>query len=116
MKFVFHIDEVSKWMVLLGSVGNTVRYLKENNLPVVIDIVVNSEAIQCLASNIAETKGLLSDFEWLLAEGVNLVACQNALNASGLAKDDLVAGSQVVPASMIHLAIRQKEGYAYIRP
>lgn len=116
MKFVFHVDEVCRWQVALSSIKNTVRYLKEHQLPIVIDVVTNSEAVQVFAPEVAETKGFLEIFKALLDDGVHLLACQNALDASGLAKENLLAKVEVVPASMIHLAMRQSEGYAYIRP
>lgn len=116
MKFVFHVDEVCRWQVALSSIKNTVRYLKEHQLPIVIDVVTNSEAVQVFVPEVAETKGFLETFHALLDDGVHLLACQNALDASGLAKENLLAKVEVVPASMIHLAVRQSEGYAYIRP
>ena len=116
MKFVFHVDEVCRWQVALSSIKNTVRYLKEHQLPIVIDVVTNSEAVQVFAPEVSETKGFLETFHALLDDGVHLLACQNALDASGLAKENLLAKVEVVPASMIHLAVRQSEGYAYIRP
>ena len=112
MKFVFHVDEVCRWQVALSSIKNTVRYLKEHQLPIVIDVVTNSEAVQVLVPDVAETK----TFNTLFTDGVHVLACQNALDASGLAKENLLAQVEVVPASMIHLAVRQSEGYAYIRP
>ena len=116
MKFVFHVDEVCRWQVALSSIKNTVRYLKEHQLPIVIDVVTNSEAVQVFTPEVAETKGFLETFKALLDDGVHLLACQNALDASGLVKENLLAKVEVVPASMIHLAVRQSEGYAYIRP
>lgn len=116
MKFVFHVDEVCRWQVALSSIKNTVRYLKEHQLPIVIDVVTNSEAVQVFTPEVAETKGFLETFKALLDDGVHLLACQNALDASGLIKENLLAQVEVVPASMIHLAVRQSEGYAYIRP
>ena len=116
MKFVFHVDEVCRWQVALSSIKNTVRYLKEHQLPIVIDVVTNSEAVQVFTPEVAETKGFLETFKALLDDGVHILACQNALDASGLIKENLLAQVEVVPASMIHLAVRQSEGYAYIRP
>lgn len=116
MKFVFHVDEVARWKVALSSVKNTVNYLKAHNLPIVIDIVANSEAVDFFSKEVASTKALEETFMALMSEGVHLVACQNALTASGLEASMLLEGVEIVPASMIHLAVRQGEGYAYIRP
>lgn len=116
MKFVFHVDEVARWQVALSSVKNTVNYLKEHNEAVEIDIVVNSEAVQVLEPNVSEKKGMKESFLTLFSSGVKVLACANALKASGLEKKDLFLEVEVVPASMIHLAKRQGEGYAYIRP
>lgn len=116
MKFVFHIDEVCRWQVALSSIKNTVRYLQDHQLPIVIDVVTNSEAVQVLVPEVASSKGFLENFQALADAGVQLLACQNALDASGLSQADLLPEVAVVPASMIHLAVRQSEGYAYIRP
>lgn len=116
MKFVFHVDEVARWQVALSSVKNTVKYLNETNEAIEIEIVVNSEAVQVLEPSVSEAKGMKETFLALFASGVKVFACANALKASGLEKEDLLDAVEVVPASMIHLAKRQGEGYAYIRP
>lgn len=116
MKFVFHIDEIARWQVALSSVKNTVNYLKENHEAIEIELVVNSEAVQVLVPSISEAKGMEESFLGLFDSGVKVFACANALKASGLVKADLFGQVEVVPASMIHLAKRQGEGYAYIRP
>ena len=116
MNILFHIDDTSRWMVLMSSVKNTVKYGEETGEKIGIEIVANSDAVEFLLPEIAEKKKLEEDFKTLLAKGVKIVACKNALIAHGIEDEQLIPGIEVVRASMIELAEKQNEGYAYIRP
>ena len=52
----------------------------------------------------------------LLENGVVIAACQNALNAQKIIKEDLIDQITIVPAGVVELVIRQNEGFAYIKP
>jgi intracellular sulfur oxidation DsrE/DsrF family protein len=51
-----------------------------------------------------------------LASGVSIVACENTMHAQKLARADMLKDIAYVPAGVVRLMQRQKEGYAYIRP
>lgn len=48
--------------------------------------------------------------------GIEILACANSLRSAGLEAEDLAVGIGTVPAAVAHLAERQWQGWAYIRP
>jgi intracellular sulfur oxidation DsrE/DsrF family protein len=48
--------------------------------------------------------------------GVAIVACQNTMKNMKLTSDDMLPNTSYVPAGVVELINKQKEGYAYIRP
>ncbi len=51
-----------------------------------------------------------------MAAGTAVVACENTMRAQKLTRDDMLSKIGYVPAGVVELMARQKEGYAYIRP
>src|SRR3546814_2918828 len=41
---------------------------------------------------------------------ITVTACRNSLNGRGLGDDDLLMGVDVIPAAVLHLAQRQRDG------
>ncbi|MEA4933053.1 MAG: DsrE family protein [Lawsonibacter sp.] len=112
VQVVFHIDESVKWGLLLKNVSNLLHEVDLNASQ--IEVVANAEAVEfytvktssehtTLAANLAEA-------------GVKFAACSNALRDRGISEQELDPFVLVVPAGVLELAQRQKEGYAYIKP
>ena len=95
MKILFHVDDTDRLSMAATNAANAVKYVQDNELTLEAEIVVNGEAVTGL---------------------VRRAACQNALNAHQLSKEDLCDFVTIVPAGVIELAQRQEEGYAYIKP
>lgn len=104
MKVIFHIDEMSKWDLILKNVKN---FLNEKT-DATIEVLANSEAV----------KGYLDEENIKKIEelNANFVSCGNALKGNDIKKEDLTEKIKVVPAGVVELAKKQSEGYAYIRP
>jgi len=48
--------------------------------------------------------------------GVNIVACQNTMKNMKLTEADMLPNTSYVPAGVVEIIKKQREGYAYIRP
>lgn len=112
MKVIYHVDENEKWQLCLGNVRNMLNYGKENQIVFEIEILANSVAVLKLKRE-SEWESTIHE---LLEDGVVIAACQNALNAQKIVKDDLIDRITVVPAGVVELVIKQNEGFAYIKP
>lgn len=106
-RVIFHIDEEDKWPLLLGNVKN----LLASPVPAEIEVVANAAAVTAYQSNEFVTQ--MAD---LNDQGVQFVACQNALNAQHISKEDLLKFVSVVPAGIVELVKKQNSGYVYIKP
>ena len=51
-----------------------------------------------------------------VADGMKIVACENTMHAQKLTKQDMLDSIGYVPAGVVELMDKQKQGYAYIRP
>lgn len=112
-KVVFHIDEISKWKLLLNNAANLLEALGDEKI--YIEVVANSEAVKYYDSNqnlhIADNK-----MEYLNKKGVKFIACNNALTAYEIKKHNIFQFVDIVPAGVVELVRRQSEGFAYIKP
>ena len=104
MKVVFHIDELEKWT---ETANNVKKLLKE---PKKIDIIVliNGSAINGYLATEKQT--------FIATQGVTFHACNNAMRANQITKDQLPENVVVVPAGVLDLIELQAQGYAYIKP
>lgn len=112
MKVIFHVDERSKWPLALGNVRNMLAYGETHQEVFTIEILANADAVL----DGAKDSTYQVDMTTLLQAGVRIAFCQNALRANELSKEQLLSGIDVVPAGVVELALKQQEGYAYIKP
>ena len=109
---IFHIDELSKWNLLLKNVQNLINALDNENFH--IEVLANSEAVKFyLGSSSDSDYHLLADLTGL---GVQFTACNNALEGFGIQHEQLPRFVLVVPAGVLELIEKQHQGYAYIKP
>lgn len=112
VKVIFHIDESSRWGLLLKNVQNLTKVVDPKSAR--IEVLANSEAVEFYAGSASDgDKGLM---QGLSKAGVRFVACNNALKGMGIAKEQLLPSVEVVPAGVVELIEKQSQGYAYIRP
>lgn len=104
MNVVFHIDELEKWPEAASNVKN----LLKEPYKIAIIILVNGEAIN----------GYLApeNQAFIATAGVTFHACNNAMRANKIAKEQLPKNVVVVPAGVLDLIELQAQGYAYIKP
>ncbi|MDD3226887.1 MAG: DsrE family protein [Tissierellia bacterium] len=112
-KVIFHIDEIDKWKLLLGNVGNLLNGIDNENLH--IEVLANSEAVKYYGTK-QNLDTDINTMESLNNKGVKFVACNNALMAYNIKKDDIIHFVDIVPAGVVELVIKQSNGYAYIKP
>lgn len=113
MNVVFHIDESSKWPLVLQNVKNMAAFYQEKSISYRIEVVANAQAVTELSRNI-QTFGVT--FTSLAEQGISFAACRNALRNLSIGAEQLYPFVKTVPAGIVELAERQREGYAYIKP
>lgn len=111
-KVVFQVSagDPKIWNLALNNAKNVQQELGAKN--VAIEIVAYGPGIGMLKFDSA----VANRIDEAVAEGVKVVACENTMKAQKLSKDDMLASAGFVPAGVIELMKKQKEGYAYIRP
>ena len=112
-KVIFHIDEISKWEMLLKNVQNMLAYYKQEQIEYDIEVLANSKAVEAYVKDKSEYNEV---FKKLAKDQVNLVACNNALSGLGIKKEEIFEYITIVAAGVVELVDKQEEAYAYIKP
>ncbi|MDE8081223.1 DsrE family protein [Erysipelothrix rhusiopathiae] len=105
MNVIFHLNQIERLNHCIANIRN----LSSRNIEK-LELLINGDAITLLVS---EDQSL---FKQLLEQKVDVVACQNSLNAHHIHADELCEGIRIVPTGVYELIEKQTEGYAYIKP
>jgi len=111
-KVVFQVSagDPKTWNLALNNAKNVQQELGAKNVD--IEIVAYGPGIGMLKFDSA----VANRIDEAVADGVKVVACENTMKAQKLTREDMLASTGFVPAGVIELMKKQKEGYAYIRP
>lgn len=109
---VFQIsdNDPQKWNLALNNARNVQVDLGQE--AVELEIVVYGPGISMLkgGSPVAERVAAA------LKTGIKVVACENTMKAMKLVYADMLPNIGYVPAGVVELIQKQREGFAYIRP
>jgi uncharacterized protein len=111
-KVVFQVSDAdpAKWNLALNNARNVQQDLGSDK--VAIEIVAYGPGIGMLKlDSVAGAR--VSD---AMASGLSVVACENTMRNQKITRDDMLPKISYVAAGVVQLMVRQKEGYAYIRP
>ncbi len=108
--FQVSVGDPKSWNLVLNNVKNVQQELGARNVDV--EIVAYGPGIGMLKFDSEVTNRI----DEAVGAGVNIVACENTMKAQKLTKADMLASAGFVPAGVVELMKKQKEGYAYIRP
>lgn len=111
-KVVFQISDADpkKWNLALNNAKNVQTDLGKDKTD--IEMVVYGPGIGMLKAD----SEVGNRIEEALGAGIKVVACENTMKAQKLTRDDMLQKIGYVPAGVVELMKKQKQGYAYIRP
>lgn len=112
MKVVFHLD-LDEEKILRIALTN-MENLRAAKPEARINLVVNGPAVRLFRADFDAQ--YLERVKGLVAGGVTVLVCQNALRAFDIAEDDLCPGCSPIPAGVVALIKLQQQGCAYIKP
>ena len=115
LKVIYHVDQISKWRLLLKNVKNILDAEAEAEKKLIVEVVANSHAVKVYDTTYdsdIDTDAMLA----LHHRGVIFNACGNSITMYDLNEDNLLDFVDEVPSGVMHLAVKQHEGYAYIKP
>lgn len=108
--FQVSVDDPKSWNLVLNNARNVQQELGAKNVEV--EIVAYGPGIGMLKFDSV----VANRIDEAVGNGVTVVACENTMKAQKIAKADMLASTGFVPAGVVELMKKQKEGYAYIRP
>ncbi len=104
-----HIPHADHLAAILRNVSNLRAALDPDDK---IDVVTHGPGLDLLLET-TEHAATVTD---LIRQGVQFSACRNTLASRALTAADLVPGATLIDSAVGHLAQRQWDGYAYLRP
>jgi uncharacterized protein len=102
--------EPAKWNLALNNARNIQSDLGASKVE--IEIVAYGPGIGMLKNGSA-VQGRIDE---ATLSGVKVVACENTMRAQKLTKADMVSGIAYVPAGVVEIMQKEREGWSYIRP
>ena len=100
----------AKWNLALNNAENVQQALGKDNVD--IEIIAYGPGLGMLK---ADSK-VFARLNGALDSSVGLIACGTTMKKAKLTEADLASGVKVVPAGVIHIMQRQREGWNYVRP
>jgi len=111
-RVVFQISDADpkKWNLALNNAKNVQEELGKDKVE--IEMVVYGPGIGMLKIE----SEVANRIDAATKDGINIVACENTMKVQKLTKADMLPSAAYVPAGVVELMKKQKEGWAYIRP
>jgi intracellular sulfur oxidation DsrE/DsrF family protein len=103
-------NDPGKWNLALNNAKNIQKDLGKDNVE--LEIVAYGPGIAMLKAE-SEVANRVAE---AVESGVQVMACENTMRGQKLSKGDMNAKVGYVPAGVVEIMHRQKEGYAYLRP
>ncbi len=91
----------------LGSSRNLINELKSAK----VEIVFNQEAINLLKKG----NQYHENVEELINRSVDIVACRNSMNVFSMKEEELIEGCRIVNAGVAEIAMKESEGWNYLK-
>lgn len=108
-----HIDssESAMLQLVLKNAANYYKALPGESFHLVV--VANGPAVKLFTGEHAELREQAAP---LMARGLNIRLCANALADNKIEHSRLWQGCEIVPAGLVEVVRLQREGFAYIKP
>lgn len=115
LQVIFHLSSPEQWKVALNNAQNFINNQGSENIEA--EILANASAVKIFdPDSNKEIPSFSEKLKNLFDQKVSIAFCQNALKAHNIPKESLPSFIKIVPAGITELALKQKEGYAYIKP
>ena len=103
-------NDPRKWNLALNNIRNVQDDLGKDNVE--IELVAYGPGLPMLKLE-SEVSNRIAD---ALAQGVNVVACENTMFNTKVTREDMLPNIGYVKAGVVELMVKQQQGYSYIRP
>ncbi len=103
---LFHVDEDVMWKLALSNVKNL---MDDSNEEISVEVVANGDAVIGYVDE-------MPHMEKLSERGVKFVACANSLMVQGISTEELPKFVKIVDSGIVEIALKQMEGYVYVKP
>lgn len=116
VNILLHIDEEEKWTMVCNNAENLLKMGEIGNYTVNVEIVANGRAVKSLAVGTINLLGLRDSLKALTDKGVYIYCCSNSLSNLNIDPALLFSFVKPVPSGIFHIALRNNDGFAYIKP
>jgi intracellular sulfur oxidation DsrE/DsrF family protein len=107
--FAVTSPEEADWHLTMGNIRNLISGLAPDTVEV--EVVSYGPGLHM----VRKPSVVDEDIQALIAKHVKFVACENAMRAQKVTKDDLLTGVGTVPAGIVEVVTKQEQGWTYIK-
>jgi intracellular sulfur oxidation DsrE/DsrF family protein len=111
-KVVFQVsdNDPAKWNLALNNIRNIQQDLGRDNVE--IELIAYGPGLNMLKLDSA----VAARVGEALGSGAGILACENTMTNAGITRADMLPNIGYVKAGVVELMVRQRQGWAYIRP
>ncbi len=110
IKVIFHIDEMSKWPLVLANTRNLINEMQD--VLSEVEVLANSEAVLFFKNDNSDLKEQVL----ALSNKVKFCVCRNSMKSLKIEAKEIDDYISIVSSGVAYLAYQQNDGFAYIKP
>ncbi|MEC6813741.1 DsrE family protein [Photobacterium toruni] len=112
MKILIHVNQAERWEIALNNVKNIIAM--DNTA--IVELALNGEA-PALVTNVKLAQNKQTEIiERFIQSDVIITVCQHSLDSLAIHADQLATGVKIVAAGAYEIALRQQQGFGYLKP
>lgn len=112
MKILIHVNQPERWEIALNNVKNIITM--DNTATV--ELALNGE-VPALVTTTRLTQNKHTDIiNSFIQNNVVITVCHHSLVNLNISPKELLDGIEVVPSGVYEIALRQHQGFGYIKP
>ena len=92
-----------------SQINNLIKALEGD---VEVELVCHGESLSFV---LADGNKWADIIEYLLGKSIEIVACENMLDAHAKSPRDLFTGIKTVPSAIAEIVVKQQEGWSYVK-
>ncbi|MGS0681950.1 DsrE family protein [Shewanella sp. 125m-7] len=112
MQIVFHVNQPEHWNMALNNIQNVLTI----DSTACIELVVHGAAVSCITKSAIDKSQQLGMLNELHRHKVIFAVCNNTLTKMKISEKEIFEQAIIVLAGVYEIAIKQKQGYCYIKP
>ncbi|PSU88198.1 hypothetical protein C0W42_13885 [Photobacterium kishitanii] len=112
MKILIHVNQPERWEIALNNVKNIIAMDNTST----VELALNGEAPALVTTAILAQNKHTDIINNFVRNNVIITVCHHSLVNLNISPKELFEGIEVVPSGAYEIALRQHQGFGYLKP